>query len=89
MNKELIIDVVGDLLRRRVRVAEDSQDFAFLTDLVAFAKTWGTPECAFMRRPPKSPQFMSFTVNGQPIDPAMFQEMMNGQAQNFGDNTSV
>lgn len=88
MNGELILDIISDLLRRRVRVAENSSDYAMLTDTIAFVKTWGTPESAFIRRLPHGagPQFMSFTINGQPVN---VQEMMNGQAQNFGNHTGV
>lgn len=86
MNGELILDIISDLLRRRVRVAENTSDYAMLTDTIAFVKTWGTPESAFIRRPTQGPQFMSFTINGQPVN---MQEMMNGQAQNFGNHTGV
>lgn len=88
MNNELILDIISDLLRKRVRVAENSSDYAMLTDTIAFVKTWGTPEADFikLKRTPHGSQFMSFTINGQPVN---MQEAMNGQAQNFGNHTSV
>lgn len=63
-------EIVAELVMLRHDTGERSQEEQFIKDVITFAKTWGTPDSAFIRRPPQM-QMIQFTINGQPVDPSM------------------
>ena len=67
-----IEDFKTDLIARLVSVRHSLKDSdavqrRMVCDTISFVKTWGT-------LPPQA-QFVQFTVNGQPVDPARFMNM--------------
>lgn len=62
-------EIVAELVMLRHDTGERSQEEQFVNDVITFAKTWRTPDSAFIRRPPQI-QMMQFTINGQPFDPS-------------------
>ena len=69
MTEEYINEIIGGLAVKRHAANVRSEEYGLLSDVIEFVKTWGRPDGAFVRRPQQM-QFVHFTVNGQPVDPA-------------------
>ena len=66
-------EVVARLLSIRHSLDDtDEASYAMVTDAIRFIRAWGTAP-----PPQQGPQFMQFTVNGQPVDPSQFARGQN------------
>lgn len=69
MTEEYINEIIGGLAVKRHSAKAGSEEYNLLSAMIEFAKKWGQPDSMFTGRPPQM-QFVHFTVNGQPVDPA-------------------
>lgn len=76
MTEEHINEIIGGLAVKRHAAKVGSEEYGLLSDMIEFVKTWGRPDSVFVRRP-QPIQFVQFTVNGQPVDPATMGEQWN------------
>ncbi len=69
MTEEYINEIIGSLAVKRHAADVGSEEYNLLSDMIEFAKKWGRPDSMFTGGSPQM-QFVRFTVNGQPVDPA-------------------